>query len=264
MNLSRIALVLGVGFVVVGCTAQVTIKPKTRYVNAPDTVLDAKADWTGQSIIVEIDGVGFAEGSTAGLQVYGDPSLKRVKATARVVARADDGARTDADLSIGDAVKTFTMTEDATSIRIKCGHGGAHGSSSAGDSGCEGVTVNVPGGSSTAPVVVQATVGNGDLVVKGITGSVTAKNNGAGDVDVTVTPIKGSTVDASSGFDVIVRLPATFAADSITLSGKKLDTADFPDVTSGKGRGNAGEGAKSITVASSSGLDSTVVALKKQ
>jgi hypothetical protein len=77
-------------------------------------------------------------------------------------------------------------------------------------------------------------------------------SNGA--IDVTTPTTKGATITvvAETGDDITLHLPSDFAADFIvidTVAGL-VDTSAFPDVQSGKGRGTAGTGAKSITLSS--------------
>ena len=136
-----------------------------------------------------------------------------------------------------------------------------------GKSGCEAITVRVPLGDATKPIKVSASAGNGDLKITGITGSATGSTKN-GDTTLSLTPSKGSTVSAS-GDAATVALPASFAADMITLSVAsgskgKVVTTDFADVQSGKGRGNAGEGAASITVTANGPFDDDNATLKKQ
>jgi hypothetical protein len=273
MSLSRIAFgtfaVIGVG--VLGCSidsskpGQITFKTQTRYVNAPDTSVEATKDWTGEEISIVNDSLSVLV--NGGTEVVGDASVKRVKVTARVVAYADAEDRASADKSIADAIKTVVIDESGGKISVKCGHGGSYGSSDAGKSGCEYLTVRVPAGDATKPVKVTIGAGNGDLKVSGIVGSVSASTKN-GDTTVSVTPAKGSTISAT-GDAATVSLPASFAADMITLSVAsgskgKVVTTDFPDVTSGKGRGNAGEGAASITVSAQGPFDDDNATLKKQ
>jgi hypothetical protein len=263
MNASRIAFVLGLATVALGCTASLTVKTQKKFNNSPDKTVQAPADWNNEAIVITDQGVGAAitsGDSQSGLQIVGDPNAKRVSATAHVIAYADDTDEASADQSIADVLPTFTIVTSGNTTTISCGHGGDHGSSKSGLSGCENMVVTVPAGSVTQPLTIQqANVGNGDLTVKGVTGSVAVKNDGAGNVDISVTPAKGSTIAAQGTFDVIARLPANFAADLVTLTGDtSTDSTDFADVKSGQARGNVGEGAKSIT------LTGDKVSLKKQ
>jgi hypothetical protein len=74
--------------------------------------------------------------------------------------------------------------------------------------------------------------------------------NGAVDFKTPVNQGASITIVAETGGEVVLRLPQDFAADSIVLetTPDQLDTVDFPDVSSGKGRGEAGRGAKLISV----------------
>jgi hypothetical protein len=271
MTMSRIALALGFGVLAIGCSVdtskpgQITFKSQTRYVNSPDTVVEAKADWTGQPITINNDSLSVLV--NGGTEIIGDPSVTKVKVTARIVAYGDAEDKASADKTIADAIKTVVIEEGPNGITVKCGHGGSYGSSDAGKSGCESMTVRVPAGSATQPVNITAKAGNGDIKVSGITGGAGAQTTG-GDATVSVTPTKGVTIQAI-GDAATVAVPANFAADKITLqvasgSKGKVITTDFPDVTSGQGRGNAGEGAKEIIVSAQGPFDDDNATLKKQ
>jgi hypothetical protein len=62
--------------------------------------------------------------------------------------------------------------------------------------------------------------------------------------------MQGATLSivSDSGDVVTLRLPRDFATDALVLDAAAVDTSAFPDVQAGKGRGQAGVGAKTITV----------------
>jgi hypothetical protein len=74
-------------------------------------------------------------------------------------------------------------------------------------------------------------------------------SNGGLQVTAPTTPGASITIVAETGDDVVLRLAADFSADLITLETTgSVDTSAFPDVQPGKGRGAAGQGARSISV----------------
>ncbi len=77
-----------------------------------------------------------------------------------------------------------------------------------------------------------------------------------GPIDVTIpaTPKAVVSIVADTGDEITLRLPRDFAADLISLETTGfIDTTAFPDVQSGKPRGAAGTGAKSITLRAGAG-----------
>lgn len=238
------------------CSVAVTAKTKPEFVDSSQPAKTSTADWNGEPITITNDGVNPLTG-TGGIQITVDPSATKITAKAIFAARAEDGKKEDADASIRDAIGTFKIAEGGGSFTVSCNHGGAHGTSSVAESGCKLLQVTIPAGTDAKPL--NLTIGNGIGDVT-FTGPVTASklkvdNNGAGDVEVKVKPVKGATIDVVSEFDATVSLPADFAADSVTLAGPDaadIVTTDFPELKSGSGFGTAGTGAASLSVTAGS------------
>jgi hypothetical protein len=256
--MSRVSTVVMSAFVVsvamLGCKASVSVETKTRYVDDPQTTREAPADWAGEDIVINDDAVGISV--NGGLKITADPSVTKVTATSRIIAMAYSEDKTLADQSIAEAKDSFKITTSGNVTTVECHHGGSHGSSDSGSSGCELMEVKVPIGSTAKPINIKGLVGNGGITVSAgsaILGQLSLTSNG-GDVDATVGANQGSEITASAekADNVTLHLPSDFAADSISLNAdaNSIDTTAFPDVKSGSGRGTAGTGAKSITLTS--------------
>ncbi len=258
----------------VGCKTQ-SIDTRGRFLDN-GVSLQAHAEWSGEKI--EIDNAGVTlEG---GLSVITDPSRNRVRAIARMLALADALDKPSADEAIVAATLTFTVTTafngappslpaldagspptleaalvPATLTSVRCGHGRTVRSAAADDVGCDALDVLLPAGTDEHHLFVTARSGVGrvgvslkDAVLGGL--DLHARR---GSIDVAAPATAGAviTIVAETGDDVVLRLPLDFEADLVTLdTGGAIDTAAFPGVQSGKGRGEPGHGAKSITVQS--------------
>lgn len=217
-----------------------------------------------------------------------DSGRDRVRAVARLVSLADSDDKSSADQAIVAAGLGFTLTTsfgvqvrvpeleagapptlqavvvptDVT--RIRCGHGRSVGSAAAEDSGCDALDVVLPPGvpaDAQKPeqierrlfILARSGLGRvgvsiGDAVLGGL-----EIHGSRGAIDVTVPTTQGSiiTIVAETGDEIVVRLPRDFAADLITLeTSGAIDSAAFPGLQSGQGRGQPGQGARSITVRS--------------
>jgi hypothetical protein len=244
-----------------GCTVQASVKTKERFIEnnvAPSSV--PSEEWNGEPIKIDAQGVGVAV--NGGLDVTVDPNAKTITASARMLAMADAEDKASADQSIIDAKGTFTITKSANGWLVSCGHGGSHGSSNAGESGCEQLVVTVPGGAVGKALDLTALSGNGSVNID-VSGA-TLKNlgsNGKGDITVRLPgaaeATKGATVSivAENADDINALVPSSFSADEVWLvaNAEKI-TNGFSDLTldsSGKGsRGTAGEGYASIKLTS--------------
>jgi hypothetical protein len=189
-------------------------------------------------------------------------SDNKVHLSATPFAFADgEAGHGDADPAIADVTSTITIDESGGKITVRCGQAASsHGTAATGTTGCDAFTVQVPAGSATAPHTLTVTAGGGGVNVSGLTGSVNAHGEN-GDAEVSVTPATGSVIVVTGdNGNAKLHLPASFAADSITLSATNgnIVTTDFPDVHSGSGHGSAGTGAKSITVTAGNGDASLV------
>jgi hypothetical protein len=236
---------------------------KTRFVE-PNVVKEDTAAWTGQSIKIQIEGVGVAV--NGGVQVTADPNATKVSATARILAMASEDDKANADQSILDAKGTFTITSSGTDIVVACGHGGSHGSSNAGESGCELVQVTLPTGSTSKPLKLEILGGNGEMMVqlRGATiANVGVNNNGSGDTSAEVPATPGANVSlvSSKSGDITVTLPTNWSADEVILQADadKIQNA-FADAKLGAGaggRGTPGVGLASLKVTSKEFAGST-------
>jgi len=239
-----------------GCNASVTIKPQTKFVGS-----NAIAK-TATRALVASDAIEI-ENANGDVAVVGDATATTVSVTTKVAAFADNQA--DGDAAIADVTATIAIDESAGKFYIHCSEATtAHGTAARGTTACEGFTVTVPAGSSTAPLTLKATAHNGQLTATGLNGSATVHSDN-GDVTASITPAVGSSIDVSSGNgDVSLALPATFSADTVTLTAggpsPKVVTTDFPDVLQTSSANRKAGGAKSISVTTELGD----VTLKKQ
>ncbi len=221
--------------------------------------LDATSDWAGEPI--DIDNTGVT--ASGGLSISHDDGRTKIGAVARLLALRDTLDKPGADDAIVKAKETFlitTSTADPKSTTVVCGAVAGSGEDSA---GCDALDVTLPPGTPEQPLDLKARSGNGKVGVtlastslKGL--DLTASN---GALDVAVPSNAGAVISivTATGDDIVLRLPRDFAADAVTLETTGvIDTAAFPDVQSGKGRGVSGAGAKSIAVRSSSGRISLV------
>lgn len=252
-----LSLVATAALAAAGCKTQ-ALDARSRFVEDGVT-LDAQQEWAGEAIAIDNTGVT----DTGGLSVASNDSRTRIGAIARMLALRETLDKPGADDAIIKAKETLRITTSAVDPKattVACGAVAGTGEDSA---GCDALDVTVPAGKAELPLTLKARSGNGKVgialaaaTVKGL--DLTASN---GTIDVAVPSNAGAVIAlvAATGDDVVLRLPRDFAADSITLETTgPVDTLAFPDVQSGKGRGPAGAGAKSIAVRSSSGRISLV------
>lgn len=245
MSVSRIAFGTVLAAIVAsaaGCQVQASVRTKTRYVE-PNIVKEDTTDWAGQPIKIQIEGVGVAV--NGGISVTADPNATKVQANARFLAMAFEDDKASADQSIVDAKNTFTISNTASEIVISCGHGGTHGSSNGGESGCELVNIVVPAGDAQKPLEITVLGGNGDMTLE--LQSATIKNVGAnnsGDINANIPATQGANVSlvAEKADDITVTMPASWAADEVILQADadKIQNA-FSDAKLGAGAGGRGE-----------------------
>ncbi len=228
----------------------ITLKTQKEFVDTNDITLTSTTDWDGSPIKVQNDSVDFVNGE-GGVKIVIDANATKITAVGHFTARADDDAHiSDAQQSIVDAKQTFTMN----GFSVSCGHGQTHGTSGSGSSGCKLVTVTIPAGTAAKPLDLTVGDGNGGVEFSGtaLAKALTVQENGTGNLAINVDPQKGSSVSIKAGFDVVVGLPGTFAADSVSLAGGQqasdIDTSAFPGLETGKGFGTAGTGAASFSV----------------
>ncbi len=232
---------LGLAATLAGCQVEASIKTKTRY------TLDVAKDpveWDGQKpISIKIEGVGISV--NGGVSVTTDPNATSIRASARLLAMAFSEEKENADLSIAEAKETFTIANDSSGIRIACGHGGTHGSSNAGESGCEKVDVVIPAGDASKPITLQVLSGNGEVTLQ--LGNATLKDlgtNAHGTTNATLPNTQGANVSlvGEDGADIEVKLPSGFAADQVILQADadKIDLGSYTDIKNGEGAGGYG------------------------
>lgn len=247
---------VGIVASVMGCQVQASVKTETRYVEQ-NVVREDTADWDGGPISIRIEGVGIA--LNGGVTVTADPNATKVKATARMLAMALPEEKENADLSIAEAKNTFTLTNSGGEISVLCDHGGSHGSSSAGKSGCEFVEVVVPAGSADKKLVLEARSGNGTLTLhlSAATLGNLGANTSSGDINADLPATQGASISLVSkkSDDIAVKLPADFAADEVILQADadKIELGPFTDIKEGAGaggRGQAGTGLASLKLTS--------------
>jgi hypothetical protein len=226
--------------------------PVQNEIDDPESVTLTSADWNGEPIAIHDDSVDFVPGAS-GVRVVADSTATKVTAVAAFTAKADDGHDADARLSIGDAKTTFKIDGFA----VSCVHGLSHGTSLSTSSGCRSLTVTVPAGDARKPLDLSVLDVNGGITLSGtpLVSRLVVQENGLGRMDIRVSPQPGATVTVRSGFDVVVALPAGFAADVVTLSGGQgtsaIDTSAFPGLMSGVGFGQKGAGAATLDVVTS-------------
>jgi hypothetical protein len=238
---------IALGAALVGCPAE-SVPVRGRFVEDGVTK-DAPADWAGEAVTIDNAGV-TPEG---GLSITVSADRKRVHAVGRLLALADTVDKPSADLAITDVANGFAITPEAGASAVRCGHGSTHGSAAGQESGCDALDVALPAGAPATPLAVTARSGSGYVLVDlGAATLGTLEVHGSlGRLQVTAptTPGASITIVAETGGDVLLRLAADFSADLITLETTgTVDTSAFPDVQSGKGRGAAGQGARTITV----------------
>lgn len=206
--------------------------------------------WTGQTINVQSDG---AQTSVyGGIDVDIAPDATEVSATAEFrwpLKPTPEGGNVEA-VGEGDPPGSLTVEEEDGTVFIRCKN-----APTAGAGGCNKIKVVVPPGTSTTPLHLALKSGNGTVTVNGrkaILGSLAIDS--AGDVAATVPATEGASIRVTTrnADDIVLKLPTSFAADSIVLEADtdKIDTRAFPDVASGSGRGTAGRGAKLIALTS--------------
>jgi hypothetical protein len=256
-------VLLGIVVAASGCQVQASIKTKNRFVE-PNVVQEDTEEWTGQPIKIDIQGVGVS--INGGVNVTAVQGLTKVKATSRMLAMAFSEEKPNADQSILDAKATFKITNSASGITVACGHGGSHGSSNAGESGCELVEIQVPAGDGTTPLDVTVLSGNGTVNIQlsnAVLKNVGVNSNG-GDISAEIAATQGANVSfvSEKSDDIAVGLPSDFAADEIVLQADadQINLGPFTDAKNGAGaggRGTAGTGLASLKVTSKEFAGST-------
>jgi len=261
-------LVIGIVTLNAACTVKAEVKTKNRFVEDGVAANDTSTgDWNGEPITIQAEGVGASV--NGGLDVTVSANAKKPSATARMLAMADAEDKTSADQSIVDAKATFKITNDGGTWKIVCGHGGSHGSSDSGSSGCEKLSVVIPAGDATHPITADPVAsGNGSVNID--MHDATLKQlgvNGKGDITVRAPSTKGASVSvvAPNADDISILLPTSFSADDIELNADKdkitttVSGLTLTDTASGKkgSHGTQGEGLASVKATSQEFAGST-------
>ncbi len=242
-----------------GC--RVTVETKNRFVE--DGVNAQPVDWDGTEAI-EIDIAGVGVSVNGGVDVEAVQGGTKVEASARMLAMAFAGEKANADQSIVEAKQTFAITKNGSTIRVACGHGKTHGSSTEGESGCEKVVVRIPAGSDTQKLKLTVLSGNGSMNLK-LSGAYIENlgTNAQGDTDAILPASVGGNISlvAEKADDIVAHMPADFAAEEIILQADANQIVnDFSDAKIGAGaggRGQAGAGLKSLKITSKNFAGST-------
>lgn len=246
----------------------ITFKTKPEFVDVSQPAKEATKDWAGEAVSIKNDGVNPLVGQ-GGVVVQFDANAKRISVKADFAARADVEA--DARESIKDAIATLRIDE-SSGFSISCGHGGKHGTSDVANSGCKRLVVTLPTGSAATPMKLTVGNGIGDIKFQGTAptiGSLKVDNNGVGDVDVSMVPVKDAEITVVGENSVRVGLPPDFSAASVVLDAgnggeKRIITTDFPGMESGKAFGTAGANTvKSLNVQTKGLLDSYTITIAK-
>ena len=249
MRFGYVALVAGM--LTTACTTEISLSAKTRDVQ--DNVLKADVlDWSGGKIRIQNDGVGVS--INGGVKVVADASATKVSATARFVALVLPEEKTNGDLSINDAVETFSITRSGDDVIVNCNHGQTHGSSAAGDSGCELLTVTIPTGTATTPLDLSVLSGNGEvnLALSSAVLVDLATSSNVGNTVAVLPATKSATIALVSeqAGDLDVTMPAGWSADSVVLGADADEIANSFALTSTGGYGAPGAGLASLTITS--------------
>ena len=242
MLLRSVALVV---VVTTSCKGQ-SIDPRSRFVE-DGVQKSATAAWSAERI--EIDTTGVTAGGGLGLAAT---DTDRVVATARMLAVADTYDKESADKVITSATEGFLVATTAGVTTVHCGHGVAEKSVAAEESGCDALDVAVPRGAPDRRLTIVARSGTGKVGVSlasaALAGLDVHSSNGSIDASVPATQGAILSIVSDTADVVTLRLPRDFATDALVLMAPAVDTSAFPDVQAGKGRGQAGIGAKTITV----------------
>ena len=249
MRLGSVVVVASI--VASGCTNEISLSTKTRDVQ--DNVLKADAlPWAGGKIRVQSDGVDVSV--NGGIKVSASASVTTVTATARFVALVLPEEKTNGDQSINDAIETFTITHSGEDVIVNCNHGGAHGSSLAGDSGCELLTVTIPAGTAASKLDLSVLSGNGEvnLLLSSAILSNLSTSSKVGDTVASLPATQGATLSLVSeqANDLDVTMPAGWSSDAVALTADANQISNAFPLTSTGGYGTPGAGLASLTITS--------------
>lgn len=281
MRSSSLALFGVFGLVLVtasGC--RIEARTQTQFENSSQPAKVSVRDWAGEPITINNNGINPASGTT-GVEVKVSSTATKITAEATFAAHADDDKESDAQLSIKEAIQTLVIEESANGFTIKCGNGGAHGSSTVAGSGCKILRVTIPAGTALKPH--NLTVGNGAGEIRvGLANAgdsapfvknLLVDNNGLGEVDLRVRPVTAATLVVTGEDAVRVALPSNFSSAQVTFTVDESDnaaalarinTSAFPGMASGSPyptTGATAEAAASLNVQSKGPFSSDTVTI---
>jgi hypothetical protein len=250
----RAASLLVTLVVVAGCT--VSVKTQTKFTGDTPVTKTASRSFA-QGDVIEI------ENGNGDVVVQGVANLDKVTLSTKIFAFAD--VKGDADAALADLTNTIALEESTGKFYIHCNTAtAAHGSAATGTTGCDSFTVQVPSGTTTAPISLKATAHNGQIDATGLVGTAQIHSDN-GDATASISTAPAAVIEVSSGNgDASLAVNSDFTADSIVLQpggpGAAKVSADFPDIDAATSPHKAAGGAKSITVKTDNGT----VTLKKQ
>jgi hypothetical protein len=209
--------------------------------------------YTGESVSIDVPGIAAPVGG--GLEILAsDPDASHVFAFARLVAIAAPDDKASADQTIFGVEESFRVEQVERTVNVTCGRGGTHGSSRAEDSGCELVEVFAPAGREDRSLSLGARAGRG-YVRANLTGRMgeidLATSDGPIAAVIPSSPGAMIALVSEGAHDVVLHLPADFAADEILIEAAEIFN-DFEDAKIGVGmggRGARGAGAGRIRLA---------------
>jgi hypothetical protein len=274
---------VGVGVVLVaapGC--RIEAHTQTQFEDSSQPAKTSTKDWDGEAITIQNDGINPLSG-LGGVEVKISSTATKITAEATFAAQADDDKKSDADASIRDAIQTLVISETANGFDIRCGHGGAHGTSNVAASGCKILRVTIPAGTATKPLNLTVGNGNGSIRVGlanagdvPFVNTLLVDNNGLGEVDIRARPVKGANLTITGEREVRVTLPSDFSAEKVTLTVDEDDatkaaarkiTSDFPGMTGDNkpypAAGATADAAASLNVQSKGPFDDDTVTIAK-
>jgi hypothetical protein len=283
MRISSLALLGAFGLLVVSASGcRIEAHTQSQFEDATQPAKTSVKDWNREAINIQNDGINPA-GGTTGVEVKVSSTATKITVEAVFAAHADDDKKSEADQSIREAIQSLTIDE-SNGFRIKCGHGGAHGTSTVAGSGCKILRVTIPAGSDTQPL--DLTVGNGAGTIRigladggdaipTVKNLLVDNNSFSNDVNIRVKTVKDATLVVTGEGSVQVALPADFSAGKVLFTVDATDTtkalarisSDFAGMTSGSSYPTAGataNAAASLNVTTKGSFDDDIIRIAKQ
>lgn len=249
MRSSSLAVFGAFAFLLVSASGcRIEARTQTTFENSTQPPKVSVKDWNGEAITIDNAGLNPSTG-TAGVEVKVSSTATKVTAEATFAAQADDDKEADAKLSINDAIETLVIDE-SNGFTVRCGHGKAHGSSSVAASGCKILRVTIPAGTALKAHNLTVSTGAGTIRVGLANAGDSAPfvknflldNNGLGDVDVRIRPVKDATILITGEDSVQVALPSDFSARKVTFTVDEADPSKAAARKSSDFPGMAGDG----------------------